>query len=707
MAFKASTSRAPAAPSMYRIGTDKFYGIDTGASDDNISLSRACGISYFNAETSGKNEEPGLINFIRTNVGEIGKRPGMKPVVVDYVSEYEESISQVKKSIFAKKHLILATVDGEGNHERYSLHIFTAVEDKYIENVIEIGKVEEQSQDWKLLYTTDNHFFAGSEGGVILGKLDNLPNGLVYITSAGICTPNVLYERYFYFDYGSKSNSYHNVIGAGIKIPTVFIGRTAAGEGVGYEPLNEFTNWVCEQYQGDGTSTEYPLSFAPKTYESPKAFILSENGEWKESKVSFSENKISFETAPSKPVITGEDNVKIYYCRESESGVKKMSNCTIACNYGVAGYKDRLWLTGNDDKKNYVFYSAMDDYTYFPETSYLTFGDEGTEIKMLSGQDSNLAVFTSDKCYLVSGTANSEIDEQFESDALFTVSHIFESIDPVKNTRPIVFNNEVVYLSKSGLAAITPSNVLDERCAQIRSERANYWLLQEDIENAKMCVCKDFLVFMPGNSKRIYLFDGIQYSATASKPTSYRQYEGYIWQSHGFGADHIWSCGDKLYLYKDGCIYYLPVSEASHNEDYTDKFILHGNEENQPVCAVWETPNIYGNTFYAKKSFARLGILLRKSLSPNDNKEINTSVKVLFKKNNEPWKLLKDYSGEQTIFRYDYINYDLFSYRDTGKTYDMNEKIKIKKAQSLKLRFENDIAGMPLFLQAFGLEYTF
>ena len=171
MAFKASTSRAPAAPSMYRIGTDKFYGIDTGASDDNISLSRACGISYYGAETSGKKEEPGLINFIRTNVGEIGKRPGMKPVVVDYLSEYEKSISQVKKSIFAQKHLILATVDGEGYSENYALHIFTAAEDKYIENVIEIGKVEEQSQDWKFLYATDNHFFAGTDGGVILGKL--------------------------------------------------------------------------------------------------------------------------------------------------------------------------------------------------------------------------------------------------------------------------------------------------------------------------------------------------------------------------------------------------------------------------------------------------------------------------------------------------------------------------------------------------------
>ena len=709
MAFKASTSRAPAAPTMYKLGTDKFYGIDASTSDENVSLSRACGISYYKSETENKSAEPGLVNFIRTNAGEIGKRCGVKPITTEKYSGYEKEITEIQKSIYAAGHLILGTVD----EDLPALHIFSYADGKYTESVVEIGGAGED-KNWKLFHTSDNNFFAGCDGGVILGKLDDLPKSLKYITPSGICTLNSHddSERYFYFDYGSNNNSYSNVISSGVKIPTVFISKTPSGGGTGYEPLNMFTSWVCEQYTGDGTAKEYNLSFVPNTIETAKAFVMSADGTWTESKISFSGNKIQFTTAPSKPVISGEDNVKIYYCRNVGSGVLDISKSTVSCNYGVAGYKDRLFLAGNNDVKNRVWFSAMDDYTYFPETSYLTFGDENTEIKMLAGQDSNLAVFTSEKCYLVSGTANYEIDEQFESDAIFTVSHIFESADPVPGARPLVFNNEIVYLSTAGLAAVTPSNVMDERYAQIRSERVNYWLLQEQLRDAKICICKDFLVIQPKHrtiteTNKMYLLDGTQFSSANSKPFSYRQYEAYIWQGVAFNADHVWYVEDELHLYCFGNIIRVPLSIGGDNEDYTDVFTINGEEDSIAICASWETPNLYGATFYAKKSFSKLGILLRKTLNPIDNKEINTSVRVFYKKNNDPWKLLKDYSGEQSIFRYDYMNYGIFAYSPVGKTYDMQKKIKIKKTQSLKLRFENDVPGMPLYLQAFGLEYTF
>ena len=93
-------------------------------------------------------------------------------------------------------------------------------------------------------------------------------------------------------------------------------------------------------------------------------------------------------------------------------------------------------------------------------------------------------------------------------------------------------------------------------------------------------------------------------------------------------------------------------------------------------------------------------------MNQSDGREVNTSVRIWYKKNNDAWKLLRGYNGDQCIFRYDYLNYALFSYRPTGKTYTVGKKIKIKKTYSLKLRFESDIEGMPLFLQAFGLEYT-
>lgn len=708
MAFKTSTSRAPAAPSMYKIGTDKFFGIDTSASDDNIRLSRACGISYYNSECSGGQAEPGLVNFIRTNIGEIGKRSGTKPAQINY-AQYDNNIIEVQKCLYAADHLIVGSID---NNNTPALHIYTYDNNIFSEKVIEIGGAGED-KNWRLFHASDNNFFAGCDGGVILGKLNAFPQSLRYITPYGICTLNTHNDDWFYFDYDSKNNSYANILNSGMKIPTVFIGKTPIGGGTGYQPLNMFTGWVCEQYLSDGTATEYQLSFEADTTEPPMVYVRSSDGEWQSVKTDFAENnKISFDEAPPVPAVSGEDNVKVYYCRASGTDVLKLSRCTVCCNYGVGGYKDRLFLSGNETLPNYVWFSAMDDYTYFPETSYMTFGDEKTKVSMLAGQDSSLAVFTREKCYLVSGNVNTDTSSPFSPDALFTVSHIFESPEPANGAVPVVFNNEIVYVSISGLAAVTPSNVLDERYAQIRSDRSGYWLLKEPLSDSKLCICNDFLFLLPkhksySHSNKLYVFDGLQFESSQSKPFSYRQYESFIWQSIAFKAQYIWSKEGNVYLFENGYIHYIPIANDNVNEYYSDEFDIDGQMYSKPILAAFETPNIYGSSFYSKKSFSKLGILLRKSLNPNDNKEINTSVRVLYKKNNEPWKLLKDYSGEQSIFRYDYVNYKLFSFTPRAKTYDMQKKIKVKKAQCLKLRFENDIPDMPLYLQAFGLEYTF
>ena len=264
-------------------------------------------------------------------------------------------------------------------------------------------------------------------------------------------------------------------------------------------------------------------------------------------------------------------------------------------------------------------------------------------------------------------------------------------------------------MSTYGLAAITPSNVMDERYAQIRSERVNGWLLNETLEDLRYSVCGEFLV-ITNKSGRVYLLDSTQFSSTESKPFSYRQYEGYIWNLQ---ADNIWEFNGMLCFtrYRNFCS--ISFFESGERNDYTDFYKDEseigqpdGKEYNIPIKCWWETPNLYGTDFDNRKAFSKLGVLLKKTFSPDDKNEINTSVRVWAKKNNEPWKLIKDYDGDQSIFRYDYINYGISSYRSAGKRYAFDKKIKFKKTYSLKLRFENDIEGMPLYLQAFGLEYS-
>lgn len=149
--------------------------------------------------------------------------------------------------------------------------------------------------------------------------------------------------------------------------------------------------------------------------------------------------------------------------------------------------------------------------------------------------------------------------------------------------------------------------------------------------------------------------------------------------------------GDKIYC--------IPFASDSENESYIDQ------HTGTAIRCYWETPNIYGTDFYARKSFTKLSVLLRKIISNNDKTEVNTTVRVWAKRDQQPWKLIKDYDGEQSVFRYDFLNYGLFSYRPSGKRYAIDKKIKFKKTYGLKLRFENDMEGVPCFLQSFGVEY--
>lgn len=678
MAYKVTKTTAPAAPSVYKIGTDKLYGIDATTSDDNVSLSRACGISYFAVEQNDGEAMPGIMNMIRTNAGEIGKRCGAEKVKVTESGESTGYIAQVLDTLTWDDYMVRITIDGHaaGYHTKfyYGIHFYKFYDGGYEHTVYNTGIVEENTS--VEIYSCN---IIGSNVILLLGscifsfKIDD-PTSVMYIKPG---------------DYGDCSDW----IDSGVKVPTVFIGNVPKGGGSkGYEPINLICPWVCERFQGDGTTTEYVLSLKASAGHQPMARVINSDGTVTNPSVNISNDgaKVTFSNAPGKPAV--EDNVYIYYALENLN-YERICKCTLSCNFGVGGYKDRMFLSGNEAYPNYIWYSAMDDYLYFPETNYITVGDSTCTVSALAGQDTSLAVITKDKCYLVSGSVGADTENDFNPEAVFKISHVFESVPPVDRCKPLVFNNEMVYVSEQGIAAITPSNVMDERYIQLRSERVNYWLLREDLTETVCCVCGDFLVVSNKNG-RLYLFDGSQFQSTASKPFSYRQYEAFIWE--GIDADYLWSHGDDLYYCSDldSAIYRIPFTDGTYSDN------------GQAIPAYFETPNIYGSDFYKKKSFSKLGILLRKLLDSDDKKEIGTSVRVWAKKNNEEWKLIRDYDGSQSLFRYDHLNYLLFTYRPCGKNYSIDKKIKIKKTYSLKLRFENDVNGMPFFLQAFSLEYT-
>lgn len=693
MAFKPSRVKAPASPSVYKVEVDHLLGIDTTTSDNNVSLSRACGISYFDVEQNGGDIQPGMCNFIRTNYGEIGKRCGDKEVDVLWRrtlarTDIVKTLGNI--TVLAGKH-----DGGYGNNNRDTIIVLIHENEKYDTRVIHLhdnSEVECQNislSEKKCIILWDKRLVIVdmtsiySEESIV---------AVEFCGSKSYC-PKEITKAVYEMEYnGGYQEGYL------LYAPTIQIASSPEGKGgMPYESVNALSPWVKETYCGDGNSKIFKFSLeVDSNYDisatvtnikyriNAQLIISTETGEC----------SCAFDEAPPKPDVTGEANVIIRYCRKNFVAPTMITGCALSCNFGVGGYKDRLFVSGNPEYPNRVWYSGLDEYCYFPDVNYLDFSDRACTIKGLSGHDTSLAVITDDNCYLVSASVNNNALTSDTHDAVFTISHIFESAKPAGYPELLVFNNEVVYMSKYGLAAITPSNVMDERYVQLRSERINEWLLNEELDQLQCCICGDFFVI--NNKKgRLYLLDGNTFSSTASKPFSQRQYEGYIWD---VGADHVWSQDEKIFFMCGWRLYFIPISPETEDETYV-------NESGGTVHCYWETPNIYGADFYAKKSFTKFALLLRKNVSNGDKTEVNTTVRVWAKRDQQPWKLIKDYDGEQSVFRYDYLNYGLFSYRSSGKRYAIDKKIKFKKTYGLKLRFENDVEGMPCYLQSFGVEY--
>ena len=95
---------------------------------------------------------------------------------------------------------------------------------------------------------------------------------------------------------------------------------------------------------------------------------------------------VTFDTAPAKPQVVGQDNVEITVTRSDYSD-SSIQGCRVMGLFGLGGADtDRIFFTGNPDKPNVDWHcdiSAPDynvDPTYIPDTSFAYIGAEQNPI---------------------------------------------------------------------------------------------------------------------------------------------------------------------------------------------------------------------------------------------------------------------------------------------------------------------------------------
>lgn len=474
-------------------------------------------------------------------------------------------------------------------------------------------------------------------------------------------------------------------------IPTLTIARAPSGGGKEYQPLNLIQPRFSECFAGTQDALDYCMTFGGLDDSAVEVQLLNAKGGWdtqaenKDFKVNRSTGVITFTKPPGKSPITGEDNVKITAARTVADYADRILKCRFGVRFGVNGAADRLFVSGNPEWPNRDWFSGQNDPTYWPDTAYAVLGSEHSAVVGYSIVNNLLAAHKD----------SSETDRNviirrgdlLENQPSFPIVNTLQGPGAVAPFSFAYLGTEPVFLTDLGVFAITPSDISGERYSQNRSYYVNGALCREpDLQQAFAFVHRD-LYWLCLNGAA-YILDGLQKIASGrSEPYSTRQYACFyrtnlparvLWQQDGtlcFGSGQ----GDVYAFYTD----------PQALESYSDC--------GHPIHAIWETPDLSGHRFYRNKSFRTLAVRLSSAVA--------TSVK-LYGLRRGGWVHLRTEERRARYFSYQQLVYSKFTYSCDRTNRTLVTKIRLKKLDKTRFRFENDRLNEPFGLMAWAAEYV-
>lgn len=474
-------------------------------------------------------------------------------------------------------------------------------------------------------------------------------------------------------------------------IPILTISKEPTGGGTSYEDLNLIQPGFTEQFLGKASVKDYSLSFGNLDATTCKAWVLNAQGEWieKAEGTDFTVNRttgvVTFTVAPGESPITGEDNVKITAYRTVEGYADRINKCSIGTAYGLNGGKDRLFLSGNPDYINYDWFSEQYDPTYFSDTSY----------SRLGGDNSAIVGYSVVSSYLATHKDSNEKEQNIiirngvtvNNKVAFKVANSLQGAGALSQNSFAYMQNEPLFLTELGIYAVTAQDVTGEKYAQNRSFYLNGKLLQEEnLEDSVACIYNDmYWLCVNGNC---YILDGLQSVMTdKAMPYATRQYCGFY--RANVPARIMWVEDKELWF---------GTPDGRVCKFYTEKYAQHSyNDDGAPIVAVWETPDFDGKLFYKNKTLRYLAVRTETAIA--------TSLKV-YAMERGLWSLVKDDETFARFLRFSELTFSKFSFSCDETQRISRTKMRIKKVDKFRLRFENDRVDEPFGLFDFALEYV-
>lgn len=445
-------------------------------------------------------------------------------------------------------------------------------------------------------------------------------------------------------------------------IPTTTIGRKAGGNGGGetLQDVNLLQPKRINSFVGDGTSKDYYLDAQNIDATIVTAIV---NGTNKTEKTDFTvdraNGKVTFNTAPSKPNLSGEDNVFITFAKTIDGYEDRINKCTKALLFD-----NRLFFTGNPEYPNAIFHSELNNPTYISDLNYYEDGSSDSLITGMTVGNNILWIFKN---------ADQNNANVFYHEPTLDLEH--GKIYPAKQGNVSVgcyvessnFQDDIVYLSRYGLEGVSIEKIDSKQVIAHRSTMVDVKMTNENNYKNSMMVEYQGYLFVLTNGK-IYLADSRQKYASLNS----FEYEWFYWDISKINPTLLKEYNDNLYIgANDGSI-----------------FVLDGTNDNGDIIlSYWTTPMdnfVYNNQL--KTTNKRGGIAKIKTI-PNGIIKI---AKRTDKSDEYQYVTQKSANG----FSFNRLDFANFSFVTTDKSY-MVYKIKAKKINELSLKFYSDEKDKP------------
>lgn len=477
-------------------------------------------------------------------------------------------------------------------------------------------------------------------------------------------------------------------VAASAKVPLVTIGKAPGQGGTRYEELNLLTPAFTEQFLGTAADKVYQLSFAPLDAAAVTAKKRTAQGGWQTltEGVDFSVNRtagtLTFVTAPGESPVTGEDNLSVTAHRTVAGYAERVCGAVTGILYGEGGAPERLFLGGAAAGRDY--YSAAGDLSYFGDLSYCQLTRGYAQVVGYTVVDGLLATHLT----APEGGVVLRKSTQLDGKTVFVRTGRLEGPPALSPVAFAQLAGEPVFLTAEGVMALTPDDVTGTRYAQNRSWYLDGRLRAEtpaQLAGAVAYTFHDFCwVAMAG---RAYLLDGLQpLPPAAGKPYSTRQYAGFY--RRNLPARLFWEADDRLWFgTADGrvCRFFADKEALA---SYTD--------DGAAIAARWETPELCAG-FDQNKRFGRLTVQL--AAAPVSSVQV-------FATGQGVWQQVAVDSARLRYFDWSNLDWAHFSWSgDTGPR-RVWTRLRLRRAEKVRLALENKEKGQPFGILALALGYT-